>query len=307
MLRVGRKTKADNQIISVIDMDPQDRTKLMDNYHLTGEFLRYATDPLERARVEFNSFTENWLIVYNVPVAATSADHRVIHPVSFIIKADQLFVFVTTQTKYVLSMTTEANSDDQTRGMWDSVFTILFEITTTYFDHIQRLTEARTQIESHLRQRQRNNSQHIFELANLSTDLTYYLTGANGNLVAISQLRLAAKRAANLELSSISQSQLEDVEVEARQAQEMLELNSDIVDKLSNTYNNLLNNNLNQVMKLLTIYSVVLMIPPIIFGFYGMNMSLPLADKEWGWLFSILISLIPIIWVMYRLHHDHFI
>ncbi|MFC6314983.1 magnesium transporter CorA family protein [Lapidilactobacillus achengensis] len=307
MLRVGRKTKADNQIISVIAMTPQDRTELMDNYHLTGEFLRYATDPLERARVEFNSFTQNWLIVYNVPVAATEADRRVIHPVSFIIKDNLLFVFVTEQTKYVLSMTTDLNVGDQTKGVWDSIFSLLFEITTTYFDHIQRLTQVRAQIETHLRQRQRNNSKHIFELANLSTDLTYYLTGANGNLVAISQLSLAARRAANLQLSSISQSQLEDVEVEARQAQEMLELNSDIVDKLSNTYNNLLNNNLNQVMKLLTIYSVVLMIPPIIFGFYGMNMTLPLADKEWGWLFSILISIIPIGWVIYRLHRDHFI
>ncbi|WP_461218326.1 magnesium transporter CorA family protein [Lapidilactobacillus salsurivasis] len=307
MLRVGRKTKADNQIISVIAMTPQDRTELMDTYHLTGEFLRYATDPLERARVEFNSFTQNWLIVYNVPVAATEADRRVIHPVSFIIKDNLLFVFVTEQTKYVLSMTTDLNVGDQTKGVWDSIFSLLFEITTTYFDHIQRLTQVRAQIETHLRQRQRNNSKHIFELANLSTDLTYYLTGANGNLVAISQLSLAARRAANLQLSSISQSQLEDVEVEARQAQEMLELNSDIVDKLSNTYNNLLNNNLNQVMKLLTIYSVVLMIPPIIFGFYGMNMTLPLADKEWGWLFSILISIIPIGWVIYRLHRDHFI
>lgn len=51
MLRVGPVTKANNQIIAVVDETAIDQQQLMQNYHLTAEFLRYATDPLERARV----------------------------------------------------------------------------------------------------------------------------------------------------------------------------------------------------------------------------------------------------------------
>ncbi|WP_125766431.1 magnesium transporter CorA family protein [Lapidilactobacillus wuchangensis] len=305
MLRVGPVTKANNQIIAVVDETAADRQQLMQKYHLTAEFLRYATDPLERARVEYNPFTSTWLIVYNVPVDANETDKRVIKPISFILKGNQLFVFVTAQTSHILSAVDAVNQADETRGMWDSLLAILYDISTTYFDYIQKMTESRLKIEEHLHQR--SSSQHIFELADLSTALTYFLTGANGNLVAIGQLRLIAKRGENVNLSPQNIAQLEDIEVEAHQAQEMLELNSDIVDKLSNTFNNLLNNNLNQVMKLLTIYSVVLMIPPIIFGFYGMNMWLPLADKQWSWVFSVIISAAPIVWVMYRLKRDHFI
>ena len=69
------------------------------------------------------------------------------------------------------------------------------------------------------------------------------------------------------------------------------QLINDIVQQLSGTYNNILNNDTNDVMRYLTVYSLILTIPTIVVGFYGMNMHLPLADGKWAWLYALIITI----------------
>ncbi|WYJ92779.1 hypothetical protein A5889_000258 [Enterococcus sp. 9D6_DIV0238] len=80
--------------------------------------------------------------------------------------------------------------------------------------------------------------------------------------------------------------------IEAKQLVEMTQLSSQILQQLSGTYNNVLNNNLNDTMKILTVLSILLTIPTIISGFFGMNMPLPLEHNIFGWLITILISVV---------------
>ena len=86
MIRISPYTHANNQIIAVTDMTAEDRQELKDNYHLNNEFLNYAVDPVERARVEYDELIETWLIVYNVPLSATGDVPRVIHPFSLMVR-----------------------------------------------------------------------------------------------------------------------------------------------------------------------------------------------------------------------------
>lgn len=72
----------------------------------------------------------------------------------------------------------------------------------------------------------------------------------------------------------------------------MTQLSSQILQQLSGTYNNILNNNLNDTMKILTVLSILLTVPTIITGFFGMNMPLPLEHNALGWIIAIFISAI---------------
>ena len=58
-------------------------------------------------------------------------------------------------------------------------------------------------------------------------------------------------------LTEKEKEQLDDALIEAKQAVEMTNLASQILDQLSGTYNNLLNNNLNDTMKFLTVWSLI--------------------------------------------------
>ncbi|HCU82316.1 MAG TPA: magnesium transporter CorA, partial [Enterococcus sp.] len=76
----------------------------------------------------------------------------------------------------------------------------------------------------------------------------YLVTGTKQNVVLLEQIKaLAIYR----KLSEKEKEELDDALIEARQAVEMTNLASQILDQLSGTYNNLLNNNLNDTMKFL--------------------------------------------------------
>ena len=92
---------------------------------------------------------------------------------------------------------------------------------------------------------------------------------------------------------------LDDVIVENRQAIEMTTIYRDIINGTRELMSSVLDNRLNNVMKILTIVTLVMGIPTLISGIYGMNVSskwMPLADTPHG--FSIICLLIVFICVI---------
>lgn len=100
---------------------------------------------------------------------------------------------------------------------------------------------------------------------------------------------------------------IDDVAVEYEESKYMFDVLDEIVSQIEDTYSNIINNNLNDVMKVLTVWSLILAIPPIISGFYGMNVNvLPFANSSWSWFFTLVITVAIIYWMIYYLkkHHD---
>ena len=85
------------------------------------------------------------------------------------------------------------------------------------------------------------------------------------------------------------------------------QLLNEIVQQLSGTYNNILNNETNDVMRYLTVYSLILTIPTIVVGFYGMNMQLPLAHGSWAWLYALIITIVLTIILIIDMIRRHFL
>ncbi|WP_425458820.1 CorA family divalent cation transporter, partial [Aliarcobacter butzleri] len=65
--------------------------------------------------------------------------------------------------------------------------------------------------------------------------------------------------------------EIQPVHSEGDQVQRMFEIETQVVDRIDHTLNSLANNNLNDTMKFLTIWSLTMAVPTIITGFYGMN------------------------------------
>ena len=91
---------------------------------------------------------------------------------------------------------------------------------------------------------------------------------------------------------------LHDLLVENKQAEIMIEKSTMLIDKLSDLFTNLVNYNLNTIMKVLTSITIVMTIPTIIGGLWGMNVDLPFADQKYAFvylmLFVIIISVVII-------------
>lgn len=86
---------------------------------------------------------------------------------------------------------------------------------------------------------------------------------------------------------------LEDVLIEVRQAIEMANIYSSIISGMMDAFASVISNNLNVIMKVLTSLTILLTLPNIIFGFYGMNVAnLPLDQFWW---FPLVVAVVAIV------------
>ncbi len=147
-------------------------------------------------------------------------------------------------------------------------------------------------------------NKQIEALASLSNQLVHLTTATDNNVMAIKQMKLSGDADSDaVSLNKREREMVADVEIETNQSQQITQDTSDLVERLSNTYNNILNNSLNDTMRFLTVWSLILAVPPIISGFYGMNVHLPLAVGRWAWLGTLFMTaalIVAVVWLVHR-------
>ena len=251
---------------------------LKEEYGISDEMLTYSLDKNERARVEYDTLDDILLLVTNVPHQQKIENHYETSPVAFILKENGLFTFTTQNTEYVIRLIRSILDRD-------SVFPLIEEVNSER----QRLNQ---------KLREKTTNRNLLALSDLEVGLVYLVTGTKQNVVLLEQIKaLAIYR----KLTEKEKEQLDDALIEAKQAVEMTNLASQILDQLSGTYNNLLNNNLNDTMKFLTVWSLILTVPTIVTGFFGMNLQLPFTHSVFGWGIALFISLILSVWMLIAL------
>ncbi|KRL05458.1 mit family metal ion transporter cora [Liquorilactobacillus oeni DSM 19972] len=192
---------------------------------------------------------------------------------------------------------------DQEVSLISIIFKLLLQITSDYFDQIDAINETREEL---FHYKKTPSGHKIEQLAELNEGLVYLTTAADNNVIAIKQFLIVADSKDNfLQLNPTEKEQLGEVKIVAEECQQMTRISSEVLERISTAYTNIINNNLNNIMNFLTIWSLVLAIPPIISGFYGMNVYLPFAGHSWAWIFSIIISLLPILLLLWILHRFH--
>ncbi|EMF0308619.1 magnesium transporter CorA family protein [Enterococcus hirae] len=269
---------------------------LKEEYGISDEMLTYSLDKNERARVEYDTLDDILLLVTNVPHQQKIENHYETSPVAFILKENGLFTFTTQNTEYVIRLIRSILDRDSEINVYSLLFRTLFLISDSFFPLIEEVNSERQRLNQKLREKTTNRN--LLALSDLEVGLVYLVTGTKQNVVLLEQIKaLAIYR----KLTEKEKEQLDDALIEAKQAVEMTNLASQILDQLSGTYNNLLNNNLNDPMKFLTVWSLILTVPTIVTGFFGMNLQLPFTHSVFGWGIALFISLILSVWMLIAL------
>ena len=269
---------------------------LKEEYGISDEMLTYSLDKNERARVEYDTLDDILLLVTNVPHQQKIENHYETSPVAFILKENGLFTFTTQNTEYVIRLIRSILDRDSEINVYSLLFRTLFLISDSFFPLIEEVNSERQRLNQKLREKTTNRN--LLALSDLEVGLVYLVTGTKQNVVLLEQIKaLAIYR----KLTEKEKEQLDDALIEAKQAVEMTNLASEILDQLSGTYNNLLNNNLNDTMKFLTVWSLILTVPTIVTGFFGMNLQLPFTHSVFGWGIALFISLILSVWMLIAL------
>lgn len=285
--------------IDVTDPTDEDMQQLKTKFHLTSKFESYVRDSRERSRFEYNDQTKMAMLIWQVIVKDDQLNEYQVVPVSFILTEETLISVVPENTNIVNQTLHELFAQMGTKPL--SILTVLLQLLWQLNDqYMDQIDEINTLREALTKFHNNPSNRQIKGLSSLSNQLVHLTTAIDNNAMAIQQIKINANDATDeLVLTDKERNLIADVEIETKQSQQMTQDTADLVDRLSNTYNNLLNNTLNDTMRFFTIWSLILAVPPIISGFYGMNMHLPLAKGNLAWFGTIIMTAILIIIIVY--------
>jgi len=273
--------------INVVDPNWEEIEHLIDLYHLPEDFIRDPLDTEESSRVEYDEETGYSLIILDLPVV-NDTNLNVLSfitiPLGIIIGNKKIFTVCNVENEFL-----EKFSHQNLNLHFHSRFAlnILLTIANHYNRNLRLLNKTRLRIERDLKNNVTNKQ--LYNLMEVEKSLVYFLAALKGNETIVKKLfRLPA-----IKRFEEDEDLLEDLVIENNQALETTRLYTDILESITTSYASLLSNEMNNTMKTLTLFTVFLTLPTLVFSFFGMNVPLPIDEHSYvSWVIVIAISLI---------------
>lgn len=290
----------------ITDIDETDIRELKKSFKLTPEITSYISDLNERPHYDYDEHTDSHLLVYDVPLWPTKdIGHFTTRPIVFLIHENTVFSFHTHRTNYVFEQFENPDMEQRLQKVHSLIELVMLFIfhSTQYFQRaLTQINTDRNQLDRELNDEIANHD--LRELAQIEKSLVYLSSSISTNLMMLQGLNKTPLAKLFTEAAT---ERLDDILIESQQSSQMVKISSEVTEMLSKTSNNILNNNLNDTMKFLTVWSLLLTIPTIITGFFGMNVNLPLANTHWAWIIIIILNIIFMIWLFIYMKKHHFI
>ncbi|AIY83237.1 MAG: magnesium transporter CorA family protein [Clostridium baratii] len=175
---------------------------------------------------------------------------------------------------------------------------ILNRISTYYLLYLRQIDKKSLMIEKRLHKSMKNRE--LIQLHSLEKSLVYFSTSLKANEITLEKM---------LKLDIIQKYEddkdvLENVIIENKQAIEMTEIYSNILASTMDFFASVISNNLNIVMKVLASVTILMAIPTIIGGIFGMNVWLPISpDDPMGFYIIMILTFLIcgiVAWVLYK-------
>ena len=140
-------------------------------------------------------------------------------------------------------------------------------------------------------------SKRVNEYFKFEKTMIYFNASVKANQVVLEKLN----RGKAIKLYEEDEDILEDTLIENRQAIEMIQTYSEILNGITDIFGTIVSNNLNNVMKFLTSITVIISLPTMISSFLGMNVDFPFRTDIIGFIcvivVSILITVLATLWL----------
>ena len=263
---------------------------LSDIYGLDKETIEYALDRNERAHMDYNRETETVTFIYNVLDLEKDKEYYEAIPMTFIVERQRMITISNHKNAYVIDQMSAYLDSHESLSIYKFLFAGLEIISNAYYPVIEEMDKSKDEISALLRQT--TTKKNLFALSDLETGMVYLTAAAKQNRLLLEHIQ---SHALYRRFNDVEREQFDDAMIEAHQLVSMTDLISQVLQQLSASYNNILNNNLNDSLSILTIISVLLAVLAVITGFFGMNVPLPFTEEPNAWIYILMTSLI--LWV----------
>lgn len=268
--------------------------EVCEKLEIQEDFIRYSLDYEEKARIDTEEDDGTILFIIDVPTMDKETNEN-IHstmPLGMIIVRDDYIITVSHKETRIISEFENFKSKNNVITYKKSrmILQIFYKNAQMYLTELRTIDKEKEKTEIELNNSMKNKE--LLKMMNLEKSLVYITTSLKSNELVMEK----TLRGKIIKLYDEDEDILEDAIVENKQAIEMAKIYSDILSGTMDAYASIISNNLNIVMKVLTTITIILSIPTIIGGFWGMNVEVPFANNPFGFyiiaIFSILITVI---------------
>lgn len=280
--------------VNLLSPTMEETKRVADYYNIDIFDIKAAMDDEESSRVDLeDGYT---LILVDIPSEEIRNNRNAYTtmPLGIIIAQDAIITVCSTETVVLKVFLANNVRGFSTKKRMRFVYQLLFRTASVYQAYLRYIDKRRSEIESRVSSSNTEDTD-LVDLHELESNLVYFATSLSANKVVLERLT----RYERIEQYPEDKELLDDVIVENRQAIEMTNIYRDIIHGTRELISTVINNRLNNVMKFLTSITLVMAIPTIISGIYGMNVSenwMPLATTPFGfYIICVITALICII------------
>lgn len=266
----------------------EESIRLAEQYGIDIGDVRAALDDEESSRLEMEEgYT---LILVDIPSEEIRNNRNAYTtvPLGIILVSDAIITVCGEDTLVLRMFTSNKVKGFSTKKRMRFVYQILFRTASVYQAYLRVINKRRSDIESRVSSKTTEDTD-LIDLHELESNLVYFATSLSANKVVLDRLT----RYERIKQYPEDKELLDDVIVENRQAIDMTNIYRDIIHGTRELLATIINNRLNNMMKFLTSITLVMAIPTIISGIFGMNVSgtwMPLSNTPHGFAIICLIT-----------------
>ena len=251
-------------------------------------FLRAALDEEETSRID----TEEGQTLIIIDVPSVEKDDAVVYstlPLGIIVTQKHIITVCLKESSILRDFQDGLVRNAETQKRTSFILYMLLQVAKRFLQYLKQIDKIYSYMERQLYKSQRNKE--LIQLLDLEKSLVYFNTSLKANEVTLEKIL----RGRIITLYEEDHDLLEDVLIEVRQAIEMANIYSSIVSGMMDAFASVISNNLNVTMKVLSSITILLAIPNIIFGFYGMNITTGLPLDHFWWIPLAIVGVVVLV------------
>ena len=262
--------------IVYVNPEMEERNQLRTMFHVDDHTLASALDPDEVPRIEFGE--DRLSLIWKRPMNYSGEDNFFFNVASagVFLYRDRLALVLTEE---ISSVTMGARQSINLSTTMDVLLNFLYNTVHHYMEHLKVIKMIAREVQQRINTSMENV--HLIQMFNLTESLVYYVNAISGNDIVLARLRSHADK---LGLPLRTTDLLDDLMIENNQCQKQAEIYSSVFSGLMDARGNLVNNNMNLLLKKLTIINIVFLPLNLIAGIGGMSEYSMMTQGVHWWL-----------------------
>lgn len=264
----GRLAYAPNEeaadIVTMGSLSVEQRSVLVKEYEITEHTIASAFDSDELSRIEYDDdFTT---IVFKKPKNYSASDN-------FQFRVESFGIFIFKDWILLLTDSDIPVMDEKRFSKIDSLNTFVLRVLSFAITHFNEHLKIINRINDELEQKMRTamENKYLLSMFSLNKGLIYYVTALNSNDTLLKKLQIGR----SLNWSESERELLDDIVIENRQSLQQAEIYANILTSMMDARASVISNNVNTLMKNLTIVTISISLPTFFASLFGMNVKLP--------------------------------